>query len=385
MSQPSDAFILMNKSEPRERLSTLRAIHYYRSDAEQVWVADPNDPKNEKQLELLPTYTHRESIVNLSAGFHKPPYVPEPYIYDDLRLSPAGGSLLARGNWPEGSPHRPKEFGDVTEHRQDTVQSRDQIVQFVSFYYGCNIPFIGKLIQERTREFLPVDYESGEKGIGAVIVERWFSKHVPPADFPPIPDLEVTYGRRWPFQRIVFKWPDGVELKRPVDVLEKDANGKLLEGADVKGCWLFPLCSNDPLLIEATALDRHGKTATFKLPMMFIQPKIATDKGAVRKYLDEYYRATARRDITLAGQTLGLVPLAVGNQGQRPERGAYPVERMRMSVELDDDGWHKLTDLGAGDLKDRPHTLPEGWKQAAYYPSVEEFEIRLPEIQAYSN
>lgn len=379
-SQPSAAFVLKNKSELRERLSTLRAIHYYRSDAEQVLVLNPKPPPEAIPLELLPTYNDRASIVNLNAGFHKPPYVPEPYTYDDLRLSPAGGSLYARGNWPHDAPHRPKEFGNATEHRQDTVQSRDQFVQVVRFYYGCNIPFIGKLIQERTREFLPVDYESGEKGIGAVILERWFSKHIPPAYFPAVPDLESMYGRRWPFQRVVFKWPDGVELKRPVDV--RDPN---LTGDAVKGCWLHPLCSDEPLLIEATAFDRQGKTETFKIPMMFIHPDIATNKAAVREYLDEYYKAIARRDIQLAGQSLGFVPLAAGNQGQRPERGAYPVERMRMSVELDDDGWHNSTDVGIGKLNDRPHSFPEGWREVAYYPCVEEFDIRLPEIQAYSS
>lgn len=382
MNHPSDAFIRMNQSESIERLSTLRAVHYYRSDAEQVLVTNPKDPTKQIPLELLPTYDDRKSIVNLSAGFHKPPYIPEPYVYDDLRLSAAGGSLFARGNWLENAPGRPPaaEFGIVTEHRQDTVQSRDQFVQVVRFYYGCNIPFVGKLIQERTREFLPVDYVSGAKGIGAVMVERWFSKHVPPSDFPAIPDLEPLFGRRWPFQRVAFNWPDGVELKRPVDVLDDR-----LTGDAVKGCWLYAICSDEPLLIEVTTTDRQGKSQSFKMPMMFIHPTIASDKAKVRPYLDAYYNATARRDLSLAGQTLGFVPLSTGNKGNQTARGAYSVDRMRMSVELDDDGWHNFTDVGIGKLKDRPHDFPQGWKQVAYYPSVEEFTVRLPEIQAYSS
>jgi hypothetical protein len=359
---PSKEFADKNKTKPNERLTTLRAIH-----SEPTFI--------EPTIAISPDLEERRTIVIRSAGFDNQEYNPIPLTYNDLRLSSMGGSLKVQGSWPHTAPFGVK---NVTKYVQDTVQSRDQLVRIETAYYGCNIPIVGKLIEIRAREFLPVKDTKDQKGIGAVILKRWFSSHIPHSEFETI-TAELVYGRRWPFKRVVFSWPDEVELNEPIDVIQNDPI-KGLRGSDINACWLIQKCGTEPLLIEVTTTDRQDKTQSFKLPMMFIRQNIAMDKLKVRPYLELYLKEAKRRPINFAGQLLGFV-------AQPPERkekrGAFPVDTLVMNVEYDDKGWCWGNHLTVRPPTAYPAKFPPDW-EIAYYPSVAQFDIRLPEVQAYS-
>jgi hypothetical protein len=219
-------------------------------------------------------------------------------------------------------------------------------------------------------------------GHGAVLVSRWFSKHLPGEAYPFVPDGDVRYGRRWPFQNVFFEWPDDVELREPKDELDND-----LPPECVKGWWLRAKCSEDPIKIRVTAVDRLGKTHRFEMPLMLLRPDIAKDQKLAQTYLDYFFeKCEALRSVDFGGQMLGYVPKGNSTNNDSASRGAYPTQRVRFNVELIDEDWHakKFPPYDVGSPA-RPSNFPEPWwSKACYYPAIAQAEIRLSEVEAYS-
>jgi hypothetical protein len=391
-------FIKSNTGRSLDELSTVRA----------VW--DKDTAADSSTNGSLPSRRDRHQIVALNAGFnltYQPfgepatPYIPAPLNFTDLRLSTLGGSLDVKGQWLpqnvkgfEGLLGDPSPALSITKYQHQIKQGRDQFVQVEKIFLACPTPSVVILIQERLRRFIPMNID-GKEGVGAIVVERWFTKHIPLAEFDLTPDGTNEIGRRWPFRKVEFKWPDKVELQQPYDIVTEAPSD------DPAACWMIPKCGTEPLPIEFTTTDRQNNIQRFNSPLLLIAYDLATnpDKDAqLRAILNKYLKTPPApggpaadpyryRNVNLAGQKLGLVP---AKPGQRPDdpnnRGAFVTQRIRFGIEMEDSAWTDFPPIPLDPVVcPPPAKIPSKWRFARYYPSVTQLTIRLRDVEAYSS
>ena len=142
------------------------------------------------------------------------------------------------------------------------------------------------LTRETTRE---IDSSiPRRKGNAAVLTTKWFCKHIPIGEFNDIPDGVKQFGRRWPFRKVEFDWPDEVELSKPIDFFAAPVLDQTNDPIE-NGCWLYAKGKNDKLLVSTRTTDRQGKTQEFSTPIMLIAPSVAKAGGdQLKRVLNMY-------------------------------------------------------------------------------------------------
>jgi hypothetical protein len=392
-----------NQGESTDRLQTVRAIH-----------SSPVPESIDHLLCLLPNANDRSCIVNLNANFAKGEYEPTPLICSDLRLSPVGGSIKVKGDWPYGMKGRgpvDPDFGCVVGYKQHANRGRDQYVRVERFYFGCPIPVVVIMIQERIRRLVPCKNSAGKTGLGEILVERWFSKHIPMSGLQGVPDGQTTFGRRWPFRQVRFEWPDNVELKKPIEVpelavvpplelppyckiKEKDCRGepKEVEPVDqTRAFWLYEKYGSTPLAIDTELTDAQGRKQKCLIPLMLIRADLAVAKDAAFKEqlgqtLDAYYKYHHLREIDFREQAVGLVPVNPKGEQKALNKAFTTVHKLWLNVEFDGADWAKTRFPNVLDTEmDMPSNLPDGWKDVAYFPAVSHASIALREVDAFTS
>jgi hypothetical protein len=366
-------FATVNPSLPPDRLTTVRALWQDNVCAD---VADD-----------LPSAGDREQIVDLSSAFDLirddvvGDYIPTPLKCKDLRLSPIGGSLDVKAEWPCENVRRrgpSSSVYTVRGYQHQIKQGRDQFAEVVRVYKSCFSGHLVYLIRQRERRFIPV-HRGSLSGTGAVVVETWYSKHEPLPAFQSPADSEHVLGRRWPFTRIDLDWPDKLELKAPVDI----APAYALDGP--AACWMYPKCGSEPLPIDMTAWDLQGRVHKFSAPLLLIDYNIAKLGGApLQEILRLYAAETSLRRVSMRGQKLGLVKSATTQNADGEKRSAFATRSMIVGVDLEHA--NLIPDFRGEEASEdlRPDRFPPSWNNTKFYPAITDLDLHLREIETYS-
>lgn len=400
---PNASFAVANPGVPDPRLNAIRAVWHLPSCADET-PSPPSPPL--PPLSSLPNAVDREQIVDLTSGFDltfgnpAQPYDPPPLMCSDLRLAPHGGSLTVIGSWDPLNVHGARVPLDVVQYQHQIKQGRDQFVQVERLFVACNTGTFVILVQERERRFVPV-VKDGEEGIGAVVIERWYSKHLPQVPYSYPVDGEPRIGRRWPYKSVKYKWPDKVELRRPVDLMTRkhDPNNR------PAACWMIPSCGTEPLPIEYEATDLQGNVETCINPLLLVRLDVATElandallREVLARYADDPdfdqsagdwlpLKRRHYRRCSMSGQKVRAVPLPAGSGGEASDHGSFTVGALTFGVELADAGWN-VTFPAEKDTTTAlmPSEFLDDWKrtQVRFYPAVAEFEARLRDVEAFS-